>query len=599
MTIIQAKGSPKRPAPSADRPVSKRTTFKQLKLKRSLASGDAVYSAPFTKAMNNPNWRQKRASQDERKPSAHGSVLDATDCENTRHSEDSTEIEFQTAANGYKKYRASLEAFKPFKSQQSPPLLSSTKAYKSPLQPSPKSVCQLLKDVEIPFESSFGGHLHLLQVNFDKPRSPNDRYNIHPNTVGIMHAIRAASSLNRPLPEACAGVEDIQNQLDAMDANTHAAYRQSTHRAKDGDNINEARTNPFHDQSYESILAGESLLRSSSKDNSIETPRITGRVTRLSSRQSRDAAFKKMLQKLHSSTNSHYTHHVRRENAINESTSPKDMVRPKEERKFEVRKPISGSGRRCATLSDNVVDYGLGNAQSAKDPATTLDVRVDTPITMGSLNPRAREFLSFNARQSPVKWSSLTKPPDHSYTNGSSSSSLAADELRLSENYYEDLSESSRASKGPYIDLKPQVYHGAGPIPTHFSSARQTVQDTETLKRPQLTHAFLPTIGGIHIVPAMYLPPYKHSLNSMQAAFPPSSAFQFAQPVTAASLRPCPVPKPKIPSASSQQAYEAWIEWRKANEPGYAMECKQRQQRRSQRIKTAGAQPDSLVSTAA
>ncbi|KAK1246741.1 hypothetical protein MKX08_000543 [Trichoderma sp. CBMAI-0020] len=47
--------------------------------------------------------------------------------------------------------------------------------------------------------------------------------------------------------------------------------------------------------------------------------------------------------------------------------------------------------------------------------------------------------------------------------------------------------------------------------------------------------------------------------------------------------QPQPVPKPRRPDPSDQQAYEAWIEWRKANQPGYAHECRMRQQRRAQR----------------
>lgn len=46
---------------------------------------------------------------------------------------------------------------------------------------------------------------------------------------------------------------------------------------------------------------------------------------------------------------------------------------------------------------------------------------------------------------------------------------------------------------------------------------------------------------------------------------------------------PHPVPKPRRPDPRDQQAYEAWIEWRKANQPGYAHECRMRQQRRAQR----------------
>ncbi|KAJ3520720.1 hypothetical protein NM208_g13597 [Fusarium decemcellulare] len=50
-----------------------------------------------------------------------------------------------------------------------------------------------------------------------------------------------------------------------------------------------------------------------------------------------------------------------------------------------------------------------------------------------------------------------------------------------------------------------------------------------------------------------------------------------------ANSKPHPVPKPVNPNPAQQQAYEAWIEWRKANEPGYALECRNRQQRRAQR----------------
>lgn len=50
------------------------------------------------------------------------------------------------------------------------------------------------------------------------------------------------------------------------------------------------------------------------------------------------------------------------------------------------------------------------------------------------------------------------------------------------------------------------------------------------------------------------------------------------------STCPPPVLKPTVPDTSQQQQYEAYVEWRKANEPGYALACKSRQQRRAQRI---------------
>lgn len=54
-------------------------------------------------------------------------------------------------------------------------------------------------------------------------------------------------------------------------------------------------------------------------------------------------------------------------------------------------------------------------------------------------------------------------------------------------------------------------------------------------------------------------------------------------PPALSQIPPGPVPKPRFPNARAQQAYEEWIEWRKANEPGYALECKARQARRSHR----------------
>jgi hypothetical protein len=53
---------------------------------------------------------------------------------------------------------------------------------------------------------------------------------------------------------------------------------------------------------------------------------------------------------------------------------------------------------------------------------------------------------------------------------------------------------------------------------------------------------------------------------------------------SSAPVQPRYVPKPRNPDPSDQLAYEAWIEWRKAHEPGYAMECKMRQRRRAQRL---------------
>ncbi|OHE95325.1 hypothetical protein CORC01_09336 [Colletotrichum orchidophilum] len=54
-------------------------------------------------------------------------------------------------------------------------------------------------------------------------------------------------------------------------------------------------------------------------------------------------------------------------------------------------------------------------------------------------------------------------------------------------------------------------------------------------------------------------------------------------PVFGPGIGPMAAPKPRVPDAAGQQSYEAYIEWRKANEPGYALECKARQAKRALR----------------
>ncbi|KAM5372034.1 hypothetical protein ACJZ2D_007790 [Fusarium nematophilum] len=71
--------------------------------------------------------------------------------------------------------------------------------------------------------------------------------------------------------------------------------------------------------------------------------------------------------------------------------------------------------------------------------------------------------------------------------------------------------------------------------------------------------------------------PFLGNLPALPMPCPPLPAMGGVHP------QPRPVAKPIDPHPVQQLRYEAWIEWRKANEPGYAMECKARQQRRAQR----------------
>ncbi|KAH8178870.1 hypothetical protein LIA77_00389 [Sarocladium implicatum] len=78
------------------------------------------------------------------------------------------------------------------------------------------------------------------------------------------------------------------------------------------------------------------------------------------------------------------------------------------------------------------------------------------------------------------------------------------------------------------------------------------------------------------VIPIPYPVPCQH-----QVAKPTSSTP--TQGLQSVPLPPRPVPKPRAPNAAEQLRYEAYVEMCKATMPGYALECKMRQQTRAQR----------------
>ncbi|KAK4076180.1 hypothetical protein Trihar35433_2740 [Trichoderma harzianum] len=112
-----------------------------------------------------------------------------------------------------------------------------------------------------------------------------------------------------------------------------------------------------------------------------------------------------------------------------------------------------------------------------------------------------------------------------------------------------------------------------------------------TVFRPETVLPSVSMMGnsmlGIPTVPSM--------LNTTFPLAPGSNPFNMPSSqmplMTGTRCPPQPVPKPRRPDPGDQQAYEAWIEWRKANEPGYALECRLRQQRRAQRSMTDKVSP--------
>ncbi|KAM0333148.1 hypothetical protein ACHAQA_001807 [Verticillium albo-atrum] len=81
---------------------------------------------------------------------------------------------------------------------------------------------------------------------------------------------------------------------------------------------------------------------------------------------------------------------------------------------------------------------------------------------------------------------------------------------------------------------------------------------------------------------------------NFDSLLPPHHHQQMPQGLTVPAQFVRSVSKPKAPNTQSQMEYEAHIEWRKANEPGYALKCKERQHRRAARSsvsKTGSAIP--------
>ncbi|KAL6878785.1 hypothetical protein J3F83DRAFT_723909 [Trichoderma novae-zelandiae] len=157
-------------------------------------------------------------------------------------------------------------------------------------------------------------------------------------------------------------------------------------------------------------------------------------------------------------------------------------------------------------------------------------------------------------------------------------------------------------SAAPTTATDPMAFHSsmAGrlvPLPMNMDHSGGQFQ-ASAMSLPQLPP----------LLPAMFRPQavmQNMMGNTTPWGFPPAPMTNAAYPWTAGSVNPCfnmpsfqmppmtgahhprqPVPKPRRPDPGDQQAYEAWIEWRKANEPGYALECRLRQQRRAQRSTT-------------
>ncbi|UNI20567.1 hypothetical protein JDV02_006642 [Purpureocillium takamizusanense] len=278
--------------------------------------------------------------------------------------------------------------------------------------------------------------------------------------------------------------------------------------------------------------------------------------------------------------------------------------------------------RREFTVSDFTVPYGrvrsnMHETEFSSDSTTSTT----SSARNNSLNPKAREFLSFkhSLRRSPRRDNEgLFQDPIY---------------LRLRDSQHHDASESTGWGEADLDETKPDStpdpfirhYDRIGPIQALNLTRAPDVRNLVPLQpAPGLPYPFVPAVDVAayppdptqlvevpHVLPSLYTgasifarpsagtsacsgtaPAYRSLPSRLQypplpvapqpAAYTPAPAF----PRVPAG-RPVPVPKPQMPNAREQQAYEAYIEQRKAMEPGYAMECRQRQQRRAKRNQAA------------
>ncbi|KND89601.1 hypothetical protein TOPH_05623 [Tolypocladium ophioglossoides CBS 100239] len=273
--------------------------------------------------------------------------------------------------------------------------------------------------------------------------------------------------------------------------------------------------------------------------------------------------------------------------------------------------------RRDKTASDYAVSYrpaanSSHRAERSKDSGTS-DYSRDR---FNSLNPKAREFLSFkpdesgDAEQSKKRGLAASSCEDLNGGGGGDAGSPtdmwsgAGFEARDGAGFEarDGAGFEARDGAAPYEPV-PVVY---GPVPPPFPdmASLMLVQPgfglANILGSPVNAVPCPPNwLSGANILPRPSLggsSPYHAAgpaLQSLPARFHPPAPPMTVQPLpvsapqASAFGRPAPVPKPKVPNAWDQQAYEAYIEQRKAMEPGYAMECRLRQQRRARRTPAA------------
>lgn len=337
--------------------------------------------------------------------------------------------------------------------------------------------------------------------------------------------------------------------------------------------------------------------------------------------KSRDAAFLKMLEKLNKPPGSKpLAREVRDSGYRTGSGSDEVSANSTDAARGQTARQRCETGvntvRRENTASDFVVNYrapepGSHEAEGSRSSGTADGEKPNS----NCLNPKAREFLSF-LFEDPIletraarRGFSVTRATSGSCESQESGRDITSERVVTSAPYLtagvpcfdpapvvcSSMSPRENTASRPEVRPMSSLPYGLGSgynnsLGLTFGSNARPVSDglwgrefplPEGWFRGAIIHGSgKASSTGPQLAESTFCTLPSRSQAKMPFPLPilPGSMAQ-AQPFG----RPAPVPKPKEPDAWGQQAYEAYIEQRKAMEPGYALECKMRQQRRAQR----------------
>ncbi|KAJ3474728.1 hypothetical protein NLG97_g9718 [Lecanicillium saksenae] len=330
-------------------------------------------------------------------------------------------------------------------------------------------------------------------------------------------------------------------------------------------------------------------------------------------RNNRDEAFQRLIQRLNRDTYSTTNKWSPRKVQTQQKSAhpePTGNIFP------DIRKPIQGAGRRNQTISDFNVDY-WENSHSSVTSQVGSEHTVQSSSKQSTWNPKAREFLSLGHQQNsrrPIPWdninsSSPAKQPTFNSVPPSANAAWPGVNSQMTNPYPppRDHDMMPNNLSNPPVPSAPAVPQPAPMF--NLGLTPESFAQTQYLPGTSAPQPLFP-VSSLTGMPAPMMPfgnypaqqlaaqqlaaqqvaaqqiaalPYLASLASLGPLPPLLTGLD--KPNFPANPRRPPVPKPTLPNASAQLAYEEWIEWRKAHEPGYAVECKARQQRRSQRVK--------------